>query len=38
VAETGYRVVFNTGDDAGQTVHHVHAHVLGGRPLGWPPG
>jgi histidine triad (HIT) family protein len=30
--------VFNTGDDAGQTVHHVHAHVLGGRPLGWPPG
>ena len=38
VAETGYRVVFNTGDDAGRTVHHVHAHVLGGRPLGWPPG
>ena len=38
VAETGYRVVFNTGPEAGQTVHHVHAHVLGGRPLGWPPG
>jgi histidine triad (HIT) family protein len=38
VAETGYRVVFNTGDHAGQAVHHVHAHVLGGRPLGWPPG
>ena len=38
VAETGYRVVFNTGDDAGQAVQHVHAHVLGGRPLDWPPG
>jgi histidine triad (HIT) family protein len=38
VGETGYRVVFNTGAHAGQSVHHVHAHVLGGRPLGWPPG
>jgi histidine triad (HIT) family protein len=38
VAEGGYRVVFNTGDDGGQTVHHVHAHVLGGRPMSWPPG
>lgn len=38
VASSGYRVVFNTGADAGQTVHHVHAHVLGGRPLEWPPG
>jgi histidine triad (HIT) family protein len=38
VAESGYRVVFNTGPEAGQTVHHVHAHVLGGRPLDWPPG
>jgi histidine triad (HIT) family protein len=38
VAESGYRVVFNTGPQAGQTVHHVHAHVLGGRPMGWPPG
>jgi histidine triad (HIT) family protein len=38
VAGAGYRVVFNTGADAGQTVHHVHAHVLGGRPLEWPPG
>jgi histidine triad (HIT) family protein len=37
VAE-GYRVVFNTGADAGQTVFHAHAHVLGGRPMGWPPG
>ncbi len=34
----GYRVVFNTGQDAGQTVDHVHAHVLGGRPMAWPPG
>ncbi|MFI7613968.1 histidine triad nucleotide-binding protein [Nonomuraea terrae] len=38
VAEGGYRVVFNTGPGAGQTVFHVHAHVLGGRPLTWPPG
>ncbi len=34
----GYRLVFNTGRDAGQTVFHVHGHVLGGRWLGWPPG
>lgn len=34
----GYRVVLNTGDDGGQTVHHLHAHVLGGRAMGWPPG
>ena len=38
VAETGYRVVFNTGIQAGQTVPHVHGHVLGGRSLTWPPG
>ncbi len=38
IAETGYRVVFNTGSHAGQTVAHVHAHVLGGRPMAWPPG
>jgi histidine triad (HIT) family protein len=38
VADTGYRVVFNTGPGAGQTVFHVHAHVLGGRGLNWPPG
>jgi len=38
VSETGYRVVFNTGPQAGQTVLHVHGHVLGGRPLAWPPG
>lgn len=38
ITGSGYRVVFNTGAGAGQTVFHVHAHVLGGRPLGWPPG
>jgi histidine triad (HIT) family protein len=38
LAETGYRVVFNTGPQAGQTVLHAHAHVLGGRSLAWPPG
>ncbi|HUL24164.1 MAG TPA: histidine triad nucleotide-binding protein [Streptosporangiaceae bacterium] len=38
VSETGYRVVFNTGPQAGQTVFHTHAHLLGGRPLAWPPG
>ncbi|TVR70288.1 MAG: histidine triad nucleotide-binding protein [Spirochaetaceae bacterium] len=36
--EKGYRVVFNTGRDALQTVQYVHAHILGGRKLGWPPG
>jgi histidine triad (HIT) family protein len=35
---SGYRVVFNTGADGGQTVFHVHAHVMGGRRLTWPPG
>ncbi len=35
---TGYRAVVNTGVDGGQTVHHLHVHVLGGRPLTWPPG
>lgn len=38
IAESGYRLVFNTGPDAGQTVFHVHLHVLGGRRLTWPPG
>src|SRR5690606_16290520 len=38
IAESGYRIVFNTGPQAGQTVFHVHAHVLGGRALNWPPG
>ena len=35
---TGYRTVFNTGPQAGQTVHHVHLHLLAGRDLRWPPG
>jgi histidine triad (HIT) family protein len=34
----GYRLVVNDGPDAGQSVAHLHVHVLGGRPLGWPPG
>jgi len=34
----GYRVVVNTGDDGGQSVGHLHVHLLGGRPLAWPPG
>ena len=38
VSRDGYRVVFNTGAHAGQTVPHVHGHVLGGRSLTWPPG
>ena len=38
LADSGYRLVFNQGSDGGQTVHHVHLHVLGGRQLTWPPG
>lgn len=38
VAESGYRLVWNVGPDAGQSVFHIHLHVLGGRRLGWPPG
>lgn len=38
VADTGYRLVLNCNRDAGQTVLHLHLHVLGGRPLTWPPG
>ena len=38
IVEGGYRTVVNCGADAGQTVFHVHLHVLGGRKLGWPPG
>ena len=36
--DSGYRVVFNTGPDALQTVEYIHAHILGGRKMGWPPG
>jgi histidine triad (HIT) family protein len=38
LTESGYRMVFNTGEGAGQTVFHVHCHVLGGRGMTWPPG
>ena len=34
----GWRVVTNVGPDAGQSVHHLHLHLLGGRPMAWPPG
>lgn len=34
----GYRTVINTGDEGGQTVDHIHVHLLGGRPMTWPPG
>ena len=37
-AEGGYRTVFNCNADAGQTVFHIHLHLLGGRPMTWPPG
>jgi histidine triad (HIT) family protein len=36
--KNGFRVVINNGDDGGQTVYHLHLHVLGDRPLAWPPG
>ena len=38
IAESGYRTVMNTGEDGGQTVGHLHMHVLGGRQMTWPPG
>lgn len=38
VAESGYRMVINAGANAGQSVDHVHLHILGGRGLAWPPG
>ena len=38
LAERGYRLVFNVGDDAQNSVAHLHMHVVGGRPMGWPPG
>jgi histidine triad (HIT) family protein len=36
--ERGFRLVFNCGDDAGYSIHHIHLHLLGGRALRWPPG
>ena len=38
ISDGGFRVVFNTNRDAGQTVFHIHLHLIGGRNLGWPPG
>jgi histidine triad (HIT) family protein len=38
LSDGGFRTVFNTNRDAGQTVFHVHLHLLGGRPMHWPPG
>jgi histidine triad (HIT) family protein len=38
IAQSGYRVVTNVGDEGGQTVPHLHFHVLGGRAMRWPPG
>ena len=38
VLESGYRLVINNGRDAGESVPHLHIHLLAGRPLGWPPG
>ncbi len=38
IADGGYRTVINTNADAGQTVFHLHLHLIGGRPMGWPPG
>jgi histidine triad (HIT) family protein len=38
IADSGYRAVINTNADAGQTVFHLHLHLLGGRRMGWPPG
>lgn len=38
IASSGYRLVTNCGRDAGQAVHHLHVHVLGGRRMAWPPG
>jgi histidine triad (HIT) family protein len=38
IAEGGFRLVFNCGEDAGYSVYHIHLHLVGGRKLGWPPG
>lgn len=38
IARSGYRLVLNTNRDAGQTVFHIHLHLLGGRVMSWPPG
>ncbi len=38
IAETGFRLVINNGRDGGESVPHLHCHILGGRQMGWPPG
>jgi histidine triad (HIT) family protein len=38
LGKTGYRLVINNGSDAGESVPHLHCHILGGRPMAWPPG
>jgi len=38
ISQNGYRLVFNTNDDGGQSVYHIHLHLLGGRKMTWPPG
>ena len=38
LAKSGFRLVFNNGPDAGEAVPHLHCHILGGRPMSWPPG
>src|SRR3984893_6310315 len=38
ISQTGFRIVINSGSHGGETVPHLHLHLLGGRPLGWPPG
>ena len=38
IAERGYRTLINCNPEAGQSVYHIHLHMLGGRPMGWPPG
>ncbi|HMO64749.1 MAG TPA: HIT domain-containing protein, partial [Verrucomicrobiota bacterium] len=38
LGESGFRLVINNGADGGETVPHLHVHILGGRALGWPPG
>ena len=38
VKDSGYRLVINNGEDAGESVPHLHLHIIGGRSLGWPPG
>ncbi len=38
LSESGFRLVFNNGPDAGEAVPHLHCHIIGGRRLGWPPG